>query len=184
MAGIIGTKIEMTRIVHNGAFTPVTLIRVPQLTVAQVKTEENDGYEAIVIAMNDGKKTTLREVPRDGAFASLEKGAEISLEMLNDITEVTLRSVSKGKGFQGAMKRWNFSGGPASHGSKFHRALGSIGKRKPRRTKPGKKMHGHMGLDTITLKHVPLVLVNTELRVVAVKGPVPGARNSLITITF
>lgn len=82
------------------------------------------------------------------------------------------------------MKRWNFHGGPASHGSKFHRALGSIGNRKPRRTKLGKKMHGHMGLDKITLKEVPLVLVNKDLRVIAVKGPVPGARNSLVTLTF
>ncbi len=91
---------------------------------------------------------------------------------------------SKGKGFQGAMKRWNFKGGPASHGSKFHRALGSIGTRKPRRTKPGKKMHGHMGLDTITLKKVPLILVNKELGIIAVKGPIPGSRNSLVTLSF
>lgn len=134
--------------------------------------------------MTDGKKVTLREVSRDGVFASLEKGAEITLDMLEGVELVTLTGISKGKGFQGAMKRWNFSGGPASHGSKFHRALGSIGKRKPRRTKPGKKMHGHMGLDTITLKKIPLVLVNKDLRVIAVKGPVPGARNSLVTLTF
>jgi large subunit ribosomal protein L3 len=184
MAGIIGKKLEMTRIVHNGAFTPVTLVKVPELTVAQVKTTETDGYEALVIRMTDGKKVTLREVPRDGIFADMAKDAEISLDFLEGITEVTLSSISKGKGFQGAMKRWNFSGGPGGHGSKFHRALGSTGMRKPRRTKPGRKMHGHMGLDKITLKHVPLVLVNKELRVIAVKGPVPGARNSLVTLTF
>lgn len=141
MAGIIGTKIEMTRIIHNGAFTPVTLIKVPTLEVAQVKTSETDGYEAVVIRMIDGKKVTLREVSRDGVWATLEKGQEVSLDLLEGVTEVTVSSISKGKGFQGAMKRWNFSGGPASHGSKFHRALGSIGKRKPRRTKPGQKMH-------------------------------------------
>lgn len=184
MAGIIGTKIEMTRIIHNGVFTPVTLVRVPKLDVAQIKTLATDGYEALVVRMTNGKKVTLREVPLDGAFANLAKGDEISLDLLEGIEEVTVVGISKGKGFQGAMKRWNFSGGPASHGSKFHRALGSIGKRKPRRTKPGQKMHGHMGLDRITLKHVPLVLVNKDLRVVAVKGPVPGARNSLITLTF
>jgi len=184
MAGIIGTKLEMTRVIHNGAFTPITLIKVPKLEVAQIKTIEVDGYAALVIRMTDGKKVTLREVPHDGAFASLAKGDEISLDLLQGITEVTLSSISKGKGFQGAMKRWNFSGGPASHGSKFHRAIGSIGNRKPRRTKLGKKMHGHMGLDKITLKGVPLILVNKDLRVVAVKGPVAGARNSLITLTF
>ncbi len=184
MAGIIGKKLEMTRVLHNGAFTPVTLIKVPTLTVAQVKTIENDGYTAIVISMKDGKQETLREVPATGAFASLEKGSEISLDVLEGVATLEIASISKGKGFQGAMKRWNFHGGPASHGSKFHRALGSIGNSKPRRTKLGKKMHGHMGLDRITLKDVPLVLVNKELRVIAVKGPVAGARNSLVTILF
>ena len=184
MAGILGKKLEMTRVIHNGAFTPVTLIRVPTLDVAQVKTLETDGYSAVVIRMTDGKKVTMREFDLDGVLASVVKGDVLSLDIFESITEVTVSGISKGKGFQGAMKRWNFSGGPASHGSKFHRALGSIGKRKPRRTKPGQKMHGHMGLDGITLKHVPLVLVNKELGVIAIKGPVPGARNSLVTLTF
>ena len=184
MAGIIGKKLEMTRVLHNGKFTPVTLIRVPTLTVAQIKTEEIDGYRALVIKMTEGKRETLREVPLSAPYSSLVKGDEISLDLLEGVATMDLSSVSKGKGFQGAMKRWNFRGGPASHGSKFHRAIGSIGNRKPRRTKLGKKMHGHMGLDTITLKDVPLVLVNKDLRVIAVKGPVPGARNSLITLTF
>ncbi len=184
MAGILGKKLEMTRVIHNGVFVPVTLIRVPTLDVAQVKTIETDGYSAVVIRMTDGKKVTMREFDLDGVLASVVKGDVLSLDILESITEVTVSGISKGKGFQGAMKRWNFSGGPASHGSKFHRALGSIGKRKPRRTKPGQKMHGHMGLDGITLKHVPLVLVNKELNVIAIKGPVPGARNSLVTVTF
>lgn len=184
MAGIIGTKLEMTRVIHDGTFTPVTLIKVPKLEVAQIKTVETDGYSAVVIRMTDGKKVTMKEVSLDGALSSLAKNDEITLDVLDGIAQVDVVGISKGKGFQGAMKRWNFSGGPASHGSKFHRALGSIGKRKPRRTKPGQKMHGHMGLDTKTLKDVPLILVNKELRVVAVKGPVPGARNSLITLNF
>ncbi len=184
MAGIIGKKLEMTRVIHNGTFTPVTLIKVPTLTVAQVKTEENDGYTAIVIAMTEGKRVTLREVPATGIFSALEKGTEITLDMLEGVVSVDVVSISKGKGFQGAMKRWNFSGGPGGHGHKYTRSLGSIGTRKPRRTKLGKKMHGHMGLDQITLKSVPLVLVNRDLRVIAVKGPIAGARNSLITLTF
>ncbi len=108
MAGIIGRKLEMTRVLHNGTFTPVTLIRVPTLTVAQVKTEEIDGYKAIVISMNDTKHPTLREVPITGAFESLSKGDEVSLDLLEGVATFTLSSVSKGKGFQGAMKRWNF----------------------------------------------------------------------------
>ncbi|MBP6981241.1 50S ribosomal protein L3 [Candidatus Gracilibacteria bacterium] len=184
MAGIIGKKLEMTRVIHNGKFTPVTLIKVPTLTVAQVKTLEIDGYEAIVIRMTDGKKVTLREVPRTGAFTSLEKDTEITLDMLDGVAEFTVSSISKGKGFAGAMKRWNFKGMPGGHGHKYTRSLGSIGTRKPRRTKLGKKMHGHMGLDQITLKNIPLVLVNKELRVIGVKGPIAGARNSLVTMTF
>jgi large subunit ribosomal protein L3 len=184
MAGILGKKLEMTRVIHNGAFTPVTIVRVPTLDIVQIKTIETDGYAAVVVRMTDGKKVTLREFDLTGPMATLSKGDVVTLDILENITEVSVTSVSKGKGFQGAMKRWNFSGGPASHGSKFHRALGSIGKRKPRRTKPGQKMHGHMGLDTITLKKVPVVLVNKELGVVAIKGPVPGARNSLVTLSF
>ena len=184
MAGIIAKKIEMTRVIHNGVFPPVTLVSVPQLQIAQIKTIENDGYAAVVVRMIDGKKETLREFEHTGAFEGMNKGDAITLDMLDGVELVTVVGTSKGKGFQGAMKRWNFSGGPASHGSKFHRALGSIGNRKPRRTKPGKKMHGHMGLDRITLKKVPVVLVNKELNVVALKGPVPGARNSLISLAF
>jgi large subunit ribosomal protein L3 len=108
MAGILGKKIEMTRVIHNGAFTPVTLIRVPTLDVAQVKTLETDGYSAVVIRMTDGKKVTMREFDLDGVLANVAKGDVLSLDILESITEVTVSGISKGKGFQGAMKRWNF----------------------------------------------------------------------------
>lgn len=184
MAGIIAKKIEMTRVIHNGAFTPVTLVAVPQLEIAQIKTPEIDGYSAVVVRMKDGKKEILREFENTGAFDGMNRGDAITIDMLDGVESVTLVGTSKGKGFQGAMKRWNFKGGPASHGSKFHRALGSIGTRKPRRTKPGKKMHGHLGLDRITLKRVPVILVSKEHQVIALKGPIPGARNSLVTLSF
>jgi large subunit ribosomal protein L3 len=109
MAGIIGKKLEMTRVIHNGTFTPVTLIKVPTLTVAQIKTIEQDGYSALVIAMTDGKRTTLRETSITGPFVGLEKGVEITLDMLEGVVTLDVSSISKGKGFQGAMKRWNFS---------------------------------------------------------------------------
>ena len=95
-----------------------------------------------------------------------------------------MTGVSKGRGFTGAMKRWNFSGGPGRVGSKFHRALGSIGTRKPRRTKPGKKMHGRHGNATQTLRKVPVELVHTEQSIVAVRGAVPGARNAYCILQF
>ena len=169
MAGIIAKKLEMTRVVRDGVFTPVTLVEVPEASISQIKTLETDGYSAVVIKSTDGKKETMREFDHDGVFAGMAKGDAVTLDVLDGVEFVTISGISKGKGYQGAMKRWNFAGGPASHGSKFHRALGSIGTRKPRRTKPGKKMHGHMGLDRITLKKTPVVLVNKDLRIVAVK---------------
>lgn len=184
MAGIIATKLEMTRLLRGEAFVPVTLVKFPETKIAQIKTIAVDGYEAIVLASTIGKRTEMREVPATGALADLKVGDSVTLDILDGVEMVNLVGTSKGKGFAGAMKRHNFSGGPAGHGSKFHRALGSIGTRKPRRTKPGQRMHGHMGTDTVTVKKVPVELVNKELGVVAVRGPVPGARNSIVVFNF
>lgn len=184
MAGLIARKLEMTRILRDGAFVPVTLVKVPETVVAQVKTQEVDGYEAVVLSVSENKSPMLREVSATGALASSKKGDTISLDILDGIELAAVVGTSKGKGFAGAMKRWNFSGGPGRVGSKFHRALGSIGTRKPRRTKPGKKMHGHMGSERVTLKDIRIELVNKDLRVVALHGPVPGARNSYILLDF
>lgn len=184
MAGLIGKKLEMTRIVKDGAMVPVTLVKIPEIRVVQIKTVDTDGYEALVLEAIDGKLSHMKEVPLTGAATTLKKGDLVSLDILEGIEMVTIHGVSKGKGFSGAMKRHNFKGGPGGHGSKFHRALGSIGCRKPRRTKPGQKMHGHMGLDAITLKKVRLELVNKDINVIALHGPVPGARNSLVVLDF
>ncbi len=182
MAWIIGKKLEMTRIIKGDKLVPVTLIKIPELKVAQVKTVETDGYEAVSIEMVECG--TIREVPATWALKDLKKWDAVTLDILEWIEEVKVIWVSKWKGFAWAMKRHNFSWGPGRVWSKFHRALGSIGNRKPRRTKPGQKMHWHMGLDQVTLKHVPLELVNKNINVIAVKGPVPGARNSLIVLNF
>ena len=111
-------------------------------------------------------------------------GTEIPLAILTQIESVEMTGVSKGKGFTGAMKRWNFKWGPGAHGSKFHRALGSIGTRKPRRTKPGKKMHGRHGSLTKTLKSVPIEHVDEAGRIIALRGAVPGGRNSYVHLKF
>lgn len=184
MAGLIGKKLEMTRIVKGSAMVAVTLIKIPEIKVVQVKTIDTDGYEALVLEATDGKLSHMKEVSITGAMSHLKKGDVVTLDILDGIEMVTVHGISKGKGFAGAMKRHNFKGGPGGHGSKFHRALGSIGCRKPRRTKPGQKMHGHMGLDAVTLKKVPLELVNKNINVIALHGPVPGARNSLVVLDF
>lgn len=185
MSGLVAQKISMTQIARGDALVPVTLLRVPQLSVAQIKTAEKDGYSALVLDAKNkkGKTVKRKEVPYDIAVA-MNVGDALDVGTLEGVAEVKLTSVSKGKGFTGAMKRWNFAGGPGGHGSKFHRALGSIGTRKPRRTKPGKKMHGRHGNKTITLQSVPVELIDRENNIVALRGPVPGAMNTFVYLVF
>ncbi len=201
MAWIIAKKLDMTRIVKNDKFIPVTLLEVPALRVVGYKTLETDGYQAMIVGIlsekSEGKlgkdKTTLntsefsliREFPTtDEQMEQYKVGDTITLDIFEGIETVTLQWISKGKWFTGAMKRHNFHGWPASHGSKFHRALGSIGNRKPTRTHKGKKMHGHHGSLTVSLKNIPVEMVNKDLSVIGVRGWVPGGRNSHILITL
>lgn len=198
MAGLLARKIEMTRIIKGDKFVPVTLLELPKMQVVGYKTAARDGYSAIVVGIvgkGESKlakgKTALSvknfsevvEFRIDGSDeAAKEVGSEIGFADLEGVETISLSSISKGRGFAGAMKRHNFHGGPGGHGSKFHRALGSIGNRKPTRTHKGKKMHGHYGVDKKTLRDVPLEIVNEAAGIIGVRGPVPGARNSLVHI--
>ncbi|PIE85729.1 50S ribosomal protein L3 [Candidatus Gracilibacteria bacterium] len=190
----------MTRVVKEDKFIPVTLLKVPELMVVGFKTTPKDGYEAIIVGilkkkkegvLKKGKNTlsknefsTIREFRlNEGESDKFKVGDVLSLDLLTDVREVRIESYSKGKGFTGAMKKHNFHGGPAGHGSKFHRALGSIGNRKPTRTHKGKKMHGHHGDVKVVVK-TPLEIVNKDMGVIGVRGPVPGGRNSLVNIIF
>lgn len=187
----------MTRVVKDDKFIPVTLLQVSEMRVVGFKTAEKDGYDAIIVGVLADKaegtlkkdKTTLSK----NEFSSIAEFAVsgeykvwdvIGLDNLDGVTTVRVEGFSKGKGFTGAMKKHNFHGGPASHGSKFHRALGSIGNRKPTRTHKGKKMHGHHGDIKVSLKSVPLEIVNKDLGVIGVRGGVPGGRNSIVNIIF
>ena len=198
MAWIIATKLEMTRVIKDDKFIPITLLKIPTLKVVGFKTLERDGYDAMIVwvvktetELAEGKVTLnksafskIEEFPLvDGDTEKYKTGDVIPASVLEGIT-VELQGTSKGKGFTGAMKKHNFHGWPASHGSKFHRALGSIGNRKPTRTHKGKKMHGHHGDVTVTLKKIPVELVNTDMSVVGVRGGVPGARNSFVKVIF
>lgn len=183
MFGLIVRKLDMTQLPFNGVTSAVTLARIPSLRVAQVKTAAADGYDAVVLEAFDNDKILLRREIR-GPVNNLKAGDLVGADALKDVSSVEVEATSKGLGFTGAMKRHNFSGGPGRVGSKFHRALGSIGMRKPRRTKPGKRMHGHCGDATITLKDVSVVTVDSARSVVALKGPVPGGRNTWFMITF
>lgn len=201
MAWIITTKLEMTRVVKGDRFIPVTLLQVPELRVVWFKTLEKDGYDAIIVwVLKNGAnaelaegKTTLNKSSfskiKEFPISTEEKGKYnvwevVALDVLEGDVKVSVEWFSKWKWFTWAMKRHNFHWGPATHGSKFHRALGSIGNRHPTRTMKGKKMHGHHGNTKFTIKNVPVELVNKEIGVIGVRGGVPGWRNSFVNIIF
>lgn len=195
---LLATKLEMTRVVKGDRFVPVTLLQVPALKVVGLKNEEADWYNALVVWIStkeEVKTVKWKKALKWSAFseirefdidaADIEKYKvwdDITLDILEWVEKVSIESFSKWRWFAWAMKRHNFHWGPAGHGSKFHRALGSIGNRKPTRTHKGKKMHGHYGVDKKTLRDVPLEIVNQAAGIIGVRGPVPGARNSLVHI--
>lgn len=201
MAWILAKKLEMTRVIKWDRFIPVTLLEVPHLKVVGTKNIESDGYEALIVwilanqeggKLGEWKKTlnksdfsVIREFPlNDGDSEKFKIWADITLDMLEWVENVEIVAFSKWKGFTWAMKRHNFHWGPASHGSKFHRALGSIGNRKPTRTHKGKKMHGHHGDLKVNLKDVPLEIINKDVSVIGVRWGVPGWRNTIVDIIF
>jgi large subunit ribosomal protein L3 len=201
--GLFAFKEGMATIYNEqGEAVPVTVLRYEPWFVSQIKTNENDGYEAIQVACepkkaknsNKAEKGHLSKAGfengakfvkelRQAAPEGLALGAQVSIESLvkGDIVKIT--SKSKGKGFAGSVKRWNFAGGPAAHGSKFHRRPGSSGNRTwPGRVMPGKKFPGHLGNETVTVKNVQIVEVIPSENVLMVRGPVPGARNTLVKL--
>ena len=201
MAGLLAKKLEMTRVVKEDRFIPVTLLEIPEMRVVWFKTMEKDGYEALIVWILDKKAewklkegkttlsknefTTIKEFElKEWDKEKFKVGDVVNIDVLEWVETVTLVGYSKWKWFTWAMKRHNFHWGPAGHGSKFHRALGSIGNRKPKRTHKGKKMHGHHGNLKVNLKKVPVELVNKEINVIGVRWAVPGWRNSIVNIIF
>jgi large subunit ribosomal protein L3 len=201
--GLFAFKEGMATIYNEqGEAVPVTVLRYEPWFVSQIKTNENDGYDAVQLACHPKKAKNsnkaesghlskagfengaqfvkeLRQALPEGVIL----GAQVSIESLSKGDVVKLTSKSKGKGFAGVMKRWNFAGGPAAHGSKFHRRPGSSGNRTwPGRVMPGKKFPGHLGAETVTVKNVEIVEVLASENVLMVKGPVPGARNTLVKL--
>ena len=195
--GLLGRKVGMTRIyTEEGKSIPVTVVSVFPNRVSQIKTVENDGYSAVQLTAG-AKKISRVSKPLAGHFAkaSIEAGdmmAEYALnsEAINayslgqlltvddvfaDVKQVDVSSTSKGKGFAGGVKRWNFKGGPATHGQKNrHRAPGSIGNTTPQRVLPGRHMAGHLGMERITYKNIKLVDIDAEKKIVMLGGGVPG----------
>lgn len=201
--GLFAFKEGMATVYNDqGEAVPVTVLRYETLVVSQIKTTDKEGYSAVQLACRPKKAKNssksevghlkkagletgaaiLRELRVD-LPADIALGKTISIESLAKGDTVKITGQSKGRGFQGSQRRWNFAGGPASHGSKFHRRPGSSGNRTwPGRVMPGKKFPGHWGDETVTVKSVKIVAVLPNEGVVMVKGPVPGARNSLVRL--
>jgi large subunit ribosomal protein L3 len=201
--GLFAFKEGMATIYNDkGEAVPVTVLRYENWKVSQVKTNEKDGYEAVQIASVPKKSKNansaevghlkgagfetgarfVREI-RQASPEGVQVGDTVSINSLVKGDVVKITATSKGRGFQGSVRRWGFAGGPATHGSKFHRRPGSSGNRTwPGRVMPGKKFPGHWGDETITVKNVVIVDVLANEGVLFVKGPVPGAKNTLVKL--
>ncbi len=199
---ILATKVGMTQIFsEDGVLTPVTVLQAGPCVVTQVKTAENDGYEAIQVGFVD-KREKLVAKPQKGAFdkagisykryvrefrfenaAEYEVKQEIKADIFAEGDKIDATAISKGKGYQGAIKRHGQSRGPMAHGSKYHRHAGSNGSASdPSRVFPGKKMAGHMGGVQVTVQNLEIVRVDAENNLILVKGAVPGPRKGLVTL--
>ena len=201
MKGILGRKLGMTQVfTKSGKLIPVTVIEVEPNVVTQIKTMENDGYEAIQLGFdtkreklatkasvgitkkaNTTPKRFFKEI-RGVDINAYTLGQEISADIFTEGEVVDVTGTSKGKGFQGVIKRHNQSRGPMGHGSHYHRGPGSMGTMRPMRVFKGKKLPGHMGTLTVTIQNLEIVSVDVENNIILVKGNVPGAKNSLVTI--
>ncbi len=194
--GLIARKIGMSRVfLPTGEAVPVTYLQIDDNEVIRTKTEEKDGYQAVVLGIGQrivktrkGKEVSRYRKEKEftvDSIAEFEKGKKLTVAALPVESLVTITGTSKGKGFQGVMKRWNFGGGPASHGHHFKREPGSVGMRTwPGRIHAGKKMPGHMGLETITVKHRKVLVCDEGRKVIGVKGPVPGPNGTIVTLTL
>jgi len=203
MIGLIGRKVGMTRVfTEDGVSIPVTVVEVEANRVTQVKSLETDGYAAIQVTAGTKKANRVTK-PEAGHFAKagveagrglwefrlesgeeFEVGAELTVELFNEIKKVDVTGTSKGKGFQGVVKRWNFRTQDMTHGNSLsHRAPGSIGQcQTPGRVFKGKKMAGHMGAERVTTQNLEIVRVDAERNLLLIKGAVPGATGGNVIV--
>jgi large subunit ribosomal protein L3 len=199
--GILGRKIGMTQVfAENGHLIPVTVVEVAPNVVLQKKSDDSDGYVAVQVGFED-KREKLANKPEKGHvakantapkrfirefrgddLAAYEVGQEVKVDIFaaGDIVDVT--GISKGKGFQGSIKRHGQSRGPMAHGSRYHRRPGSMGPVAPNRVFKGKALPGRMGGEQVTVQNLEIVKVDTERNLLLIKGNVPGARKALLKI--
>ncbi len=201
MLGLIGKKVGMTQVFDaNGRLTPVTVIKIEDNVVIANRTEEKNGYSAAVIGTGVKKKSNITK-PFAGQFkgANIEPsqtvmefrdydndvnvGDVLGVDLFKDVAFVDVTGTSKGKGYQGGMKRYGFGGGRATHGSKFHRDLGGTAMSStPSRTFKGHRMAGHMGNERKTILNLRVVAVDSDMQVLMVKGAIPGPAQSTVVV--
>lgn len=201
MKGILGRKIGMTQVFdQDGKLTPVTVVEVTPNIVTQVKTTENDGYEAIQLAFDDKREKlatkaslgiTSKANTTPKRFFKEIRGVDINNYQLGDEVKadifevgemVDVTGTTKGKGFQGSIKKYNQSRGPMGHGSKYHRGVGSLGTMLPKRVFKGRGLPSHMGVNTVTIQNLEIVDVDLENNAILVKGNIPGPKKGLVII--
>lgn len=201
MKGILGRKLGMTQVfTKKGDLIPVTVVEVEPNVITQIKTKETDGYEAIQLSFST-KREKLSNKPELGhakkanttpkRFAREIRGVntqhyQLGQEIKADIFElgeiIDVTGISKGKGFQGVIKRYNQTRGPMGHGSQYHRGVGSLGTRLPMHVLKGKKLPGHMGHEIVTVQNLEVVSIDMDNNLILVKGNVPGPKKSLVII--
>lgn len=200
MLGLIGKKVGMTQVFDaQGKLIPVTVIKVEDNVVIANRTDDKNGYSAAVVATGEIKKSQTTK-PYAGQFKDVcepkkvvmemrdfdnevNVGDKLGVDLFKEVAYVDVTGVSKGKGYQGGMKRYGFGGGRKTHGSKFHRDLGGTAMSStPAHTFKGHKMAGHMGNEQVTVQNLKLVAVDSEMQVLMVKGAIPGPTDSTVVI--
>lgn len=200
MLGLIGKKVGMTQVFDaQGKLIPVTVIKVEDNVVIANRTDDKNGYSAAVVATGEIKKSQTTK-PYAGQFKDVcepkkvvmemrdfdnevNVGDKLGVDLFKEVTYVDVTGVSKGKGYQGGMKRYGFGGGRKTHGSKFHRDLGGTAMSStPAHTFKGHRMAGHMGNEQVTVQNLKLVAVDSEMQVLMVKGAIPGPTDSTVVI--
>ena len=181
---IYGKKIGMTQIFdENGVAIPVTAIEAQPLTVVAKKTADKDGYNAIVVSFGEIKEKNANKPHKGVNVDEYEVGSKITVDVFTAEDHVDVQGTSKGKGFQGVIKRHGQHRGPMGHGSMYHRRPGSMGSTTtPGRVFKGKKLPGHMGSQTSTILNLDVVKVDTDKNVILVKGSIPGAKKSIVRV--
>ncbi len=202
MKGILGKKLGMTQIFTDaGVIVPVTVVEAGPMVVTQLKSVENDGYEAVQVGYGDVREKLLNK-PQKGHFAKAGVGLkrhvkefrtenaqdfalaqEINVSIFAEGEKVDVTGTSKGKGFQGPIKRHNQHRGPMSHGSRYHRGPGSMGAASdPSRVYKGKKLAGHMGAERVTIQNLEIVKIDAENNLLLIKGAIPGPKKGLVVV--